>query len=262
MPPKMRLPKVQNIDLKQVQKEQIELQKKKKRKYKTKIDAPLRDSRGRDPSKYIIDDSPDNLIGYTADFGNPFPPQYQPSGTNFRNDHHSFVDDFSDLSMSYENFDQPSFQNFEPQTFAEPKTSRSTEGVYEFKPSQFFGSTVPNEPNTINIIPDNQLFNEPINLDKKTATKNTRSAKKKQMKKEPKKKKKIIEPVTAEEEKNWDQVLEDKLNNKRKLASDAKDLNKGPKKKQNTTKTSGEKRKRLELRKVDPIQKKKLKEKK
>ena len=157
MPPKKRtalLPKDQTIDLNKIAKEQEQLKKKRTRKTKVKLDAPLRDANLKDPQLYIRNLEGD-VTDYTGGQGAYFPAQYIPSGQFFHRatQNTNFVPDESgNFSNSFDNMDTSSLISSIPSYVTDSEDEKNDDI-----------SMVTNN-TTVSSDPINNFFN-PLNMD-------------------------------------------------------------------------------------------------
>ena len=176
MPPKKRvapLPKVQNTSFQEIQKGQEELKKKKGRKRKVTLDAPLRSSTLQDPQLYIKDLKGD-VTDYTGGQDAYFPVQYTPSGQFFQGENqnnHFIPDERSVFSNNYDNMSVVS-------SLYDPDNDSEDQKENDYSTN---ASTISSKPGDDYYNPlNNFLFSEnEIKKEKQTATKSTKSVKKK-----------------------------------------------------------------------------------
>ena len=171
MPPKMKLPKVQNIDLKKVKKNQEILDKKKIKVRKSKLEAPLRDSKLENPAKYIKDDTDyfippqlkkrnesakytdyDKYVNFIRGL---FPPQYQedPTGHHFYPDPHTDSTDGIKKEVDDMNVDE-NFNTFQTDYFKQENLN-NIENEFKASPFGFNSSNVSSIPDYNNFFDDN-----------------------------------------------------------------------------------------------------------
>ena len=204
MPPKMKLPKVQNIDFKKVKKNQEILDKKKIKVRKSKLEAPLRDEKLENPAKYIEDDTdyfiPPQLKkkkesakytdydGYVNFIRGLFPPQYQedPKGHHFYPDPHTDSTDGIKKEEDDMNVDK-NFNTYSSDYFKQSQFN-NVQNQFKASPFGFNSSNVSSFPDYNNFDDDEETklgFDENDNLfEKKNSSKKKATPK-------PKKKKKL-----------------------------------------------------------------------